>query len=516
MKTTFTDSFLNNSYLDNRSQDNLSYMAEDAEPFNSVNYEKQIEVGEDDDGNILTESVGQVAGGFIDALNEMGTLFNYLGGKAGMDEVSLPDISVAGYDLTVDGQLNTTDYADSGVGGFIRGLSQFATGFLIPGGLAVKGLSYIPKAGAVIQGNNLIKTMVKSGISDFSAFGANDPRLSNMLREYGGLRDPITEYLSAPVGNEELEDELDGRMKNLIEGAGLGFAFESILSGLKWTRNGLRRTQKAIQDDTLNDVDELIKTPEEEGMSPQVDEGVKMDVDAKPVVFGGIDAKEFIKGLGDRKVSFDEYIKGNIDGLDFNINTIENDDAVRNTIVGISKAFKDIEITGRTGTGATETLQNKVTGKLRKGAKSQKLTKSEAEEFVKNLAQNTLGTSEFINKTYLDSNKLSSKAVAVQILMHKSAKKLYELADYVSRNEVAPEFRGVDIDHGITRTQMAFQRQKAIHSGFQAEALGIKSEIGRALNALKIDARSKSAQDAQVSFFENSFGGRNVLQVMDL
>ena len=58
----------------------------------------------------------------------MGTLFNYVSGA----DVSLPDISVAGYDLTVDGQLNTTDYADSGVGGFIRGLSQFATGFLIP------------------------------------------------------------------------------------------------------------------------------------------------------------------------------------------------------------------------------------------------------------------------------------------------------------------------------------------------------------------------------------------------
>lgn len=96
--------------------------------------------------------------------------------------------------------------------------------------------------------------------------------------------------------------------------------------------------------------------------------------------------------------------------------------------------------------------------------------------------------------------------------MQKSAKKLYELADYVYKNEVAPEFRGTKIDHGVTRTQMAFQRQKAIHAGFQSEALGIKSEIGRALNALKIDARSKSAQDAQVSFFENSFGGRSVIQ----
>ena len=150
MKVAFTEDFLNQAHLDNRTDGRLRYIPEESEEPNPLNYEKQINVDEDEDGNVISESVGQVAGGFIDALNEMGTLFNYLGGKAGMEQVSLPDISVAGYDLTVDGQLNTTDYADSCVGGFIRGLSQFATGFLIPGGLAVKGLSYIPKAGAVI------------------------------------------------------------------------------------------------------------------------------------------------------------------------------------------------------------------------------------------------------------------------------------------------------------------------------------------------------------------------------
>ena len=506
MRATFTDSLLNNAYNDNRSLEKIRYTTEEAEEPNPLNYEKQIEVDEDGDGNVISESVGQVAGGFIDALNEMGTLFNYVSGA----DVSLPDISVAGYDLTVDGQLNTTDYADSGVGGFIRGLSQFATGFLIPGGLAVKGLSYIPKAGAVIQGNSLIRTMVKSGIADFTSFGANDPRLANMLREYGGLRDPITEYLSAPEGDEELDSELDGRMKNLIEGAGLGFAFEGILSGLKWTRNGLRRTQKAIQEDTLRDVDELIADPLDEGMSPQVDEGVKMDVDGKPVIFAQF-TDEFIEGLGKRDVEFDDYLNKNTDGLDFNINTIEDDNQIRNAIVEIGARFKDIGVLGRLGTGATETITD-ATGKTRVGAKTHKKTKSEAEKLVKSLAQNSLGTVEFINKTYMGVDRLHENAVAVQILMQKSAKKLYELAEYASKNEVAPEFRGVNIDHGITRTQMAFQRQKAIHAGIQSEALGVKSEIGRALNALKIDSSSKAAQDAQVRFFQDSFGGVGTIQ----
>jgi len=512
MKATFTESLLNNTYSDNNSLEEISYR-EEAELFDNSTepeYLKQIEVGEDDDYNVLHESVGQVAGGFIDALNEMGTLFNYVGSKFDAD-ISLPDISVAGYDLTQDGRLNTLDAPDSGVGGFIRGLSQFATGFLVPGGLGVKALTAVPKVGGVVSGNNLIKTMVKSGIADFTAFGANDPRLSNMLREYGGLRDPITNWLSAPEGDEELDSELNGRLKNAIEGAGLGFAFEGIFNGLKWTREGLRKTSKAIQEDSLRDVDELIDSnPIEEGMSPQIDSGVKEGVD-KPVLFAGL-SDDFLDGLGKRDVSFDEYTKGNVDKLDFNINTIEDDDSIRNTIVGVSEAFGDIEILGRVGTGAKETIRNKKTGKTRIGAKTQKLTKKEAEEFVKNLSQNSLGTASFINRTYLETGQLSSKAVAVQILMQKSAKKLYELAEYVSKNEVAPEFRGTNIDHGVTRTQMAYQRQKAIHAGFQSEALGIKSEIGRALNALKIDTKSKSAQDAQVKFFQDQFGGVSTIQ----
>ena len=68
-------------------------MEEEAELFDNSTepeYLKQIEVGEDDDYNVLHESVGQVAGGFIDALNEMGTLFNYVGSKFDAD-ISLPE-----------------------------------------------------------------------------------------------------------------------------------------------------------------------------------------------------------------------------------------------------------------------------------------------------------------------------------------------------------------------------------------------------------------------------------------
>ena len=127
---------------------------------------------------------------------------------------------------------------------------------------------------------------------------------------------------------------------------------------MKWTREGLRKTSKAIQEDSLRDVDELIDSnPIEEGMSPQIDSGVKEGVD-KPVLFAGL-SDEFLDGLGKRDVSFDEYTKGNVDKLDFNINTIEDDDAIRNTIVGVSEAFGDIEILGRVGTGAKETITNK-------------------------------------------------------------------------------------------------------------------------------------------------------------
>ena len=128
-----TQSSIADVYLDNFTstptfEDNQNQYEELTRPEIPNSFFNNIEVAGDDDNSFFSESIGQVAGGFIDGLNEMGTFLNWASGL----DVSLPNVSVGGYDLVVDGRLNTTDAPETGVGGFIRGLSQFGAG-LIPG-----------------------------------------------------------------------------------------------------------------------------------------------------------------------------------------------------------------------------------------------------------------------------------------------------------------------------------------------------------------------------------------------
>jgi len=166
-------------------------------------------------GMFVSEAVPQVVGGFIDALNEYGTLFNAIAGT----DIELP---------TETGRIPTVDPAKTGAGAFVRGGAQFLTGF-VPAFRALK------LAGVT---NSFVRTAVASGLSDFASFGANDPRIANFIESYPEFNNPITEYLAAP--EDRSDGEFEGRFKNMLEGAGLGLAFEGVFQGARLLRAGLQ------------------------------------------------------------------------------------------------------------------------------------------------------------------------------------------------------------------------------------------------------------------------------------
>lgn len=123
------------------------------------------------------------------------------------------------------------------VAGFLEGTTQFMVGFL-PG---MWGVGHLSKVSGVMAGTGKIAGIARGAtagaIADFSVFDGNDARLSNLIQDMPELANPVTEWLAS----DEEDDEIEGRIKNVLEGALLGGISEPIFAMLK----GMKRFNKA-------------------------------------------------------------------------------------------------------------------------------------------------------------------------------------------------------------------------------------------------------------------------------
>ena len=129
----------------------------------------------------------------------------------------LPD-----YDERFLGESHTT------AGSAVEGISQFMAGFVPIFGLAGK----VGKATTLTQ--KALKGVAASAVTDFTVFNGQEQRLSNLIQDIPELQNPVTEFLA----HDEDEGEIEGRIKNVLEGLGL----EAV--GLGFIR-GLRAMKKA-------------------------------------------------------------------------------------------------------------------------------------------------------------------------------------------------------------------------------------------------------------------------------
>lgn len=142
----------------------------------------------------------------------------------------------------------------------VRGMSQF----LLPyagANRALKGVKYLQ--------NPFARSMAAGAAADFTAFDEHEARLSNLIQSMPELANPVTEFLAA----QKDDSVITGRLKNVLEGAGLGVAFEGLMQGLKHTRahmwtksngsSGYVQTRiDAINGKAKEDVKAAIETPE--------------------------------------------------------------------------------------------------------------------------------------------------------------------------------------------------------------------------------------------------------------
>lgn len=149
---------------------------------------------------------------------------------------------------------------DTQTGKIVESVAQFGTGFL-----GAKKLT--AAAGLLKNAGPITSAAINGAITDFAAFDGNDGRLADLVAQVPGLGELVPEFMKT----SEDEGELTGRLKNTLEGAGVGLAFDFALTSLRALR-AQRNAQKALKE--VQDKVVTVKAAEE-ARAVQVDETVK-------------------------------------------------------------------------------------------------------------------------------------------------------------------------------------------------------------------------------------------------
>ena len=121
-------------------------------------------------------------------------------------------------------------------GSAVEGISQFMTGFVPIFGLAGR-VGTAAKAGSLTQkalSGTVSRGVVSGAVTDFTMFNGQEERLSNFIQQFPELQNPVTAFLAHDDG----EGEIEGRLKNVLEGLGLEAATFGLIKGLKAIKRG--------------------------------------------------------------------------------------------------------------------------------------------------------------------------------------------------------------------------------------------------------------------------------------
>lgn len=326
----------------------------------------------------------------------------------------------------------TEEKIDTVTGNFVKTAAQFGTGW-VSGGRILKGWKTATTAG------NVVKAMAQGAIADFTAFDGNDARLSNMLNEMAPeLRNPITEYLAA----DDEDPELIGRVKNALEGAGLGVAVDTIFNGIRAVKGSrvLKREARKQAAEQGYTIDPTLKPEEAEAASEALEKEVQKVLKPKKVkATDQGDPNALAKDLADPRPEPNLY--------DLKLETFRTPDDVQTAFKRMAnRNAKDIEA-------------------ARRGVQSWADTREKA--------------------AGLDALELAASRSVGEALNAEQIVALKQL--YIGANEnllrVAKELN--DAPNSVPH-QIAMRRAAATAHGIQLEFFGARAEAGRALQAFQM------------------------------
>ncbi len=153
----------------------------------------------------------------------------------------------------------------------VGAFAQFGASYIGLGKVA--RLAGILRPATTIKGS-IAQAAVRGAVTDALAFDGREARLSDLLREYAGARDAVTAYLASSPTDTEAE----GRLKNMIEGLGIGVTVDVILHSA--------RALKALRNGKVEDADAFSREAEEalkavnqgKGLKPAVQRALEPEV----------------------------------------------------------------------------------------------------------------------------------------------------------------------------------------------------------------------------------------------
>lgn len=118
------------------------------------------------------------------------------------------------------------------------GMGQFGVGYFF-------GNKLLKFAAPATRGASIAKSLGTGAIADFVAFDGKEAGISEVIQQYPALAGPVTEYLADRANGGEIE----GRLKNVLEGLGLNASSEAFMHGLRGTKSSLQNIYPSVYND---------------------------------------------------------------------------------------------------------------------------------------------------------------------------------------------------------------------------------------------------------------------------
>ena len=178
-------------------------------------------------------------------LDELARYFNETTGLRSLQEAAANTVGLEAGDKksieetgVLEDVIPAVDNPVSFTGQAIETITQFVSGFG-PLAKAARGLIGGVK---IIKGQRALENALIGGVAQSISFDPHEDRLANLIETVPEISNPITSYLSADPSDTNAE----GRIKNFLEGTGLGVIGEGLFQAVKLIKNA-RASKGAIK-----------------------------------------------------------------------------------------------------------------------------------------------------------------------------------------------------------------------------------------------------------------------------
>lgn len=478
----------------------------------------------------LPELPGQIAGGLRDAEAELIDFSAGVGKDIGdwfiskgfhdnrpewvkkFLEENDGDVDGVGNAILSDMGVPNADEADTGTGSFVRSLSQFAGGFALGGGL-MKSVG--------IANTGFAAATVKGAFSDAFAFDPKDPRFSDLINEhFPDHANDITEYLASDPSDSEAE----ARLKMALEGAALGIPLEGVLRvfrGVKGAIQAKRGTEEPVLKDvepTVDPLDDQPDIPEPPKTAAEIarqDDFGRLVEEARAVELGDKAKMDQLRKDTDKFLQDDTVTEGQKTHMKAILNRLETSEVPSKPVETFTPDDAD-DVAEAMMRGDFDGASKKVAGRVNldyiqdEESYHQVLEATtkvydehliRGHEAVKMQAAQEAASEMGIplhrlNVLRKESQGLDSRILAARSLLVSSTKRITELLDAAAK--------------GDQEAQLALRKAMVIHGAIQKQVAGIQTEVGRALNAMKISATDELFRADKINSILEGFGGQGV------